>query len=405
MRHALPGAAAAAALLIGASMAGAQRPAAAAPPRAQAPAYFPERFDWQHKKAEDVGMDAARVDDAVKLAIDSESTTPKDLNLSLAESFGRNEPFDTPIGPVKARAAANGLITRHGYIVAEWGEPNSVDMTFSVTKTFLTTVVGIAWQRGLIRDVNDYARDYMPPGVDLFDAPHNRPIKWDHLLRQSSDWQGTLWGKPDWADRPEGKTSAEWPNRQLHEPGTHYKYNDVRINVLALAALQVWRRPLPEVLRQEVMEPIGASSTWRWHGYDNSWVEIDGQKMQSMTGGGHWGGGMFINAYDMARFGYLFLRKGKWKDREIVSEKWMQMARTPGPDNANYGFANWFLNTGKKPLTNAPETAVYFEGNGANIIYIDWDNDIVAVVRWIRSTGALNDFVGKMLASVTRPTL
>jgi CubicO group peptidase (beta-lactamase class C family) len=375
-----------------------QRPA---PPGPQtAPVYFPDRFDWQHRKPDEVGMDAARLDEAVKLAIASETPGTRDLMLSLATTFGRNEPFDTPIGPVKSRAPANGLITRHGYIVAEWGEPTSVDMTFSVTKTFLTTVVGLAWQRGLIHDVNDYARDYMPPNIDLFEAPHNQTIKWDHLLRQTSDWQGTLWGKPDWADRPEGQTPADWPNRQLHEPGTHYKYNDVRINVLALAALQVWRRPLPDVLREEVMEPIGASSTWRWHGYENSWVDIDGQKIQSMTGGGHWGGGMFINAYDMARFGYLFLRNGKWKDKPIVSEKWMAMARTPGPANKTYGFANWFLNTERKPLPNAPESAVYFEGNGANIIYIDWDNDIVAVVRWIRGGGALNDFVGKMLGSL-----
>ena len=42
----------------------------------------------------------------------------------------------------------------------------------------------------------------MPWGVDLFEAPHNQPITWEHLLRQSSDWSGTLWGKPDWGDRP-----------------------------------------------------------------------------------------------------------------------------------------------------------------------------------------------------------
>ena len=207
-----------------------------------------------------------------------------------------------------------------------------------MTKTFLTTVIGLAWQRGLIKDVNDYARDYMPPHVDLFESEHNRKIRWEHLLRQTSDWQGTLWGKPDWADRPEGKTAADWPNRPLREPGTHFKYNDVRVNVMSLAALQVFRRPLPQVLREEVMEPIGASSTWRWYGYENSWVDIDGQKIQSVSGGGHWGGGMFINAYDMARFGYLFLRNGKWKDRQIVSEKWIQMARTPGPANNTYGY-------------------------------------------------------------------
>ena len=102
----------------------------------------------------------------------------------------------------------------------------------------------------------------LPPDVDLFEAPHNQQIKWDHLLRQTSDWQGTLWGKPDWADRPEGEKPADWPHRKLYEPGTHYKYNDVRVNAMALAALEVWRRPLPEVLREEVMEPIGASSTW-----------------------------------------------------------------------------------------------------------------------------------------------
>jgi CubicO group peptidase (beta-lactamase class C family) len=361
--------------------------------------YFPERFGWEHKKPEEVGMDSARVAEAVKVSIDRENPASQDLTLALATSFGRNEPFDTPIGPVKPRGPAGGIITRHGFIVAEWGEPNRVDMTFSVTKTFLTTVIGLAWARGLIHDVNDYARDYMPPGVDLFEAPHNQGIKWDHLLRQTSDWQGTLWGKPDWADRPEGQP-AEWPNRKLWEPGTHYKYNDVRVNVMALAALHVWRRPLPEVLRTEIMEPIGASSTWRWLGYDNAWVEIDGQKMQAVGGGGHWGGGMFIHAYDMARFGYLFLRNGRWKERQLVSEKWMQMARTPGPANANYGYANWFLNTGKKALPSAPESAVYFEGNGANVVYIDWENDVVAVVRWISGSGALNEFVGKILASL-----
>ena len=289
------------------------RPTSPTPPqagRAQS-VYFPERLDWQHKRPEEVGMSAALVAEGVQAAVNGEIRGNRDLALEQATSFGRSEPFDEVIGPMKARGPASGLIVRNGYIVAEWGEPARVDMTHSVTKSFLTTVVGLAWQRGLIRNLNDRARDYMPPGVDLFESEHNQRITWDHLLRQTSDWQGTLWGKPDWADRPESKQPSEWPNRPLREPGTHFKYNDVRVNVLALAALHVIRKPLPQVLREELMEPIGASSTWRWHGYENSWVEIDGQKMQSVSGGGHWGGGMFINAYDMARFGYLFLRSGK----------------------------------------------------------------------------------------------
>jgi len=87
-----------------------------------------------------------------------------------------------------------------------------------------------------------------------------------HLLRQTSDWEGTLWGKPDWADRPPANQPlADYVKRARNEPGTSYKYNDVRVNVLAYAALQVWRRPLPQVLREYVMDPIGASNTWRWY--------------------------------------------------------------------------------------------------------------------------------------------
>ena len=248
-----------------------------------ASAYFPERFDWQHKKPSEVGMQTALVNEAVQLAIAAETQGPKDMELFLHSSFGK-EPNSTIIGPIKDRGGASGLIVKNGYIVAEWGDPARVDITNSVTKTFLTTVVGLAVQRGLIHDVNDYARDYMPPHVDLFESEHNRKIKWDHLLRQTSDWQGTLWGKADWQDRPVGEKPEEWANRKLWEPGTHFKYNDVRVNAMALAALQVWRRSLPDVLREEVMEPIGASSTWRWYGYENSWVEVDGKKVQSVSG-------------------------------------------------------------------------------------------------------------------------
>jgi CubicO group peptidase (beta-lactamase class C family) len=366
----------------------------------QAALYFPARGVWETRTPEQSGMDKARLDEAITYAVANENPSNKDIAIDQATSFGR-EPFDALIGPTAVRGALSGLVIRRGYVVAEWGPTDRVDMTHSVTKTFLSTVVGLAWQRGLIRDVTDRVRDYVrEPG--LFESEHNAPITWEHLLRQTSDWQGTLWGKPDWADRPEGERPADWPNRTLSAPGTRYKYNDVRVNLLSLCALHVWRKPLPQVLREEMMDPIGASSTWRWHGYSNSWIELDGQHMQSVSGGGHWGGGMFIDARDMARFGLLFLRHGRWGDREIVSPKWIAMARTPGPANAEYGYMNWFLNTARKPLPSAPASSVTFRGNGQNIVYVDWDNDLVVVVRWIRSGDALDTFLGKVLASIVR---
>ncbi|UNK50865.1 serine hydrolase [Lysobacter sp. S4-A87] len=361
--------------------------------------YFPPRGDWERMAPAQSGFDPGRLQQAIAFAQAHEAPEPRDQAQSLAQSFGSKEPdFGGQIGPTAVRAGINGLIVHRGRVIAEFGDTHSIDMGHSVTKTFLSTVVGLAWQDGRIGDTSDRVAGYMPRDVDLFAAEHNAPITWEHLLRQTSDWQGTLWGKPDWADRPSGP-KEQWPQRARHTPGSHYMYNDVRVNVLALAALQVWRQPLPQVLRERVMDPIGASSRWRWHGYRNSWIELDGEKMQSVSGGGHWGGGMFIDSWDLARFGYLFLRDGRWQDRQIISPEWIAKARTPGTDKDDYGYCNWFLNTGRKALPSAPASSVTFRGNGQNIVYIDWDNDLLIVVRWIDRGDALDQFIGKVLAA------
>ena len=364
--------------------------------------YFPPRGAWEKKPPAELGFDAAKLREAIDYAVASENPSSKDVAEDLKNTFGKREPNFQILGPTQLRAALNGIVIHRGYVAAEWGDATRTDMAHSVTKTFLTTLVGIAWQRGLIRDLDDLASSYLPSAerAQLFGNEHNATITWDHLLRQTSDWSGTLWGIPDWADRPVGATPADWPNRPMRAPGSYFKYNDVRVNLLALCALHVWRRPLPQVLREEVMDPIDASNTWRWFGYQTSWIELDGQHVQSVSGGGHFGGGMFINAWDMARFGYLFLRHGTWAGRQIVSEQWLNLARTPGLANPDYGFANWYLNTDRKPLPNAPASAVRFVGNGENIIYIDWEHDLVVVVRWIKDDAALNEFLGRVIGAL-----
>ena len=371
---------------------------------ASAQPYYPDAV-WQRKNPAEGGVDAQRLKEAVDFAVGAESKNPRDLTLNHYQTFGR-EPHGNPIGPIKDRGEPTGVIVRRGYVVAEWGEPRRVDMTHSVTKSFLSSVAGVAYDRGLIRSIDDLVRDYVPPIQEqgkrelryLFDTPHNRQITWNHLLRQTSDWEGTLWGKPDWADRPSDKPQ-EWLSRPRNAPGTAYKYNDVRVNVFALALLNVWRRPLPAVLKEAIMDPIGASTTWRWYGYENSWVVLDGELVQSVSGGGHWGGGMFIDAYDMARFGVLTLRRGKWKDRQLISEQWVQWALTPTPVQPSYGFMNWYNNRDRKLLPSAPASAFAHLGNGTNMIYVDPEHDLVAVVRWIER-GALDEFVKRLLAAM-----
>lgn len=378
--------------------------------------YYPSATQWEHKSPTFFGIDTNKVKEAVDFAKVHETTQPKNLWLSQAMQFGK-EPFSDPIGPMADRGPVAGIIIYKGYIIAEWGNPSAVEMTHSVTKSFVSSVVGLAYEKGLISSLDDKVYTYLPP-VELaatqdlpnenpiaktsfiypFETEHNRKITWDHLLRQTSDWEGVLWGKPDWADRPSDKI-AEWTTRKRFEPGTVYKYNDTRVNALTLAATLVWRKPLPEVLRENIMNPIGASNTWAWTGYKNAWIVIDGKLIQSVSGGGHFGGGMFINAYDMGRLGLLTLRKGNWNGKQILSEDWIRKATTPTVANTGYGFMNYFLNTDRKLYPSAPATAYAHIGNGTNAIYVDQENDLVAVVRWIEDK-SMDGFLQRLLAAL-----
>jgi CubicO group peptidase (beta-lactamase class C family) len=381
--------------------------AAAAPVRSSAPPYWPSR-DWERRPPAQAGFDAARLDEAIAFAKQNETAEPRDLERAhYTTAFGR-EPFNNATGPFKTRGDVTGIVVRHGYLVAEWGEPDRVDMTFSATKSFLSSVVGLAFDHKLIPSLDQPVHEAMGPTVDrqgkvldLFQSPHARTITWDHLLRQTSDWSGTLWGKPDWADRPAENLEKDIA-RERHAPGSVYEYNDSRVNLLALCALEVWRRPLPQVLNESVMEPIEASRTWRWYGYEDSWVLVDGQWVQSVSGGGHWGGGMFISARDQARFGLLTLRRGRWKERQVLSEDWISRALTPTPAQPTYGFMNYFLNTDRKLWPAAPAEAFAHIGAGANVIYVDRVNDLVVVVRWI-DPKALAELVKRVLAAIEAP--
>lgn len=367
--------------------------------------YFPPPGGWQEKPPATMGLDPVKLDSAIAFAIQNETKAPRDMELAQAISFGK-EPFSAGVGPFAERGAPTGIIVYKGYIVGKWGDPARVDMTHSVTKSFLNAVIGVAVDKGLIRSVYDTVAAYVPP-VEIygtgeviypFATVHNRSLTWEVMLRQTSDWEGTLWGKPDWADRPEGNYQ-EWKTRPRHTPGSVWKYNDVRVNALALAVTSVWRQPLPQVLKAQIMDPIGASNTWRWYGYRNAWIVLDGAPVQSVSGGGHWGGGMFINAYDMARFGLLTLHRGNWNGQQLLSEQWVKQALTPTSANTGYGYMNWFLNTDKKLLPDAPEKAFVHVGNGSNLIYVDPEHDLVVVMRWI-AYKAMDEMVKRVLSAL-----
>ena len=340
--------------------------------------YFPAAGNWEEKPASAYKLDFS---EAVEFALDNEYSESRDLRQAILKGF-QQEPYHEILGPTKRRGGPAGMILKNGYLIAKWGDTKRVDMTFSVTKSFLSTTALIAKDKELISDFDDPVVNYV--WDDTFEGEHNSKITWKHLLQQNSDWSGQLWGGFDWADRPpQDKTIDEWRSRELNEPGTHFKYNDVRVNVLAYSLLNVFRQPLPKVLKENIMDPIEASSTWRWFGYDNSWTTIDGLKMQSVSGGGHSGGGMFINTEDMARFGLLFMNNGKWEDRQLISENLIKEAIEPSSPNPNYSYMWWLNEEGDRNMKNIDKNIFYAAGFGGNFIVIDQKNDLVIVTRWL----------------------
>ena len=332
-----------------------------------------------------------------------EADADRDLGRGLNSILGHQEPPESAglLGPTKSRGDVNGVVSRYDKIICQWGDTERVDMTFSVTKSYLSVLVGIALEERLIRDIDDPVRIYT---LDTgFDSKQNQNITWRHLLQQASEWEGTLWSKPDLIDRNRiigigVDNSKKGSFRALQKPGQFYEYNDVRVNRLALSLMQVFRRPLPEVLKKSIMDPIGSSETWEWHGYENSWVEIDGQKLQSVSGGGHWGGGLWISSLDHARFGNLILNQGRWNDIQIVNANWIKEMCQPSPCNPNYGLL-WWLNTKQKLYPSAPETSIFAIGAGENIIWIDRDLHLVAVFRWIEKKST-DELIARIMTSI-----
>ncbi|TGE20040.1 serine hydrolase domain-containing protein [Hymenobacter elongatus] len=360
-------------------------------PAATATAYYPgPGTDWQRRSPEQAGLDATRLQEAVTFAQQQE-TTQMTPNFSTQEEI-----FGKLLGPMPtSRAATNGLILRHGYIVAEWGDTQRPDPTYSVAKSVLSTLLGVTIERGLIKNMQDPVARYIHDGG--YDSEQNRTVTWEHHARQTSEWEGELWGKNADFVGKQAFGNGERKPRALQQPGSFYEYNDVRVNRFSLSLLQLWRKPLPEVFRDEIMNPIGASDSWKWVPYTNSTALIDGKPMASVSGGTRWGGGLWINARDEARFGYLFLRQGRWQNRQLVPKTWVQQATTPGPVGPDYGYL-WWLNTQRKAWPDAPASSYAALGAGSNTIWVDPEHDLVIVWRW--HNGNPNELIKRVLAAV-----
>ena len=347
-------------------------------------------------------MHPDRLSEAIRFAEDHETAWSRETGGRWGIHQQDPPPWNRLLGPVHDRGPVSGVILRHGREVAAWGEPDRADLTFSVAKTYLALLAGVAHDRGLLPDVHEPVGRRVP-GIG-FDEGRNARITWEHLLQQTSEWEGTCLGVPDLAERyrtvqfqtvtqPGRKGDA----RPLQEPGSFWEYNDVRVNQLSLALLHLFRRPLPEVFREAILQPVGAGEGWRWEPYDHAWVEVGGQSMPSVPGGSHWGGGVSIGSRDQARIGQLLLDEGLASNRRVLSAGWLARMRTPCAIAPFYGYLLW-LNRGRRVFPSVPGSGLFAFGAGSSFTWVEPERRLVVVVRWIDADHA-DGFFRRVLAA------
>ena len=333
--------------------------------------------------------DMAQLQDAIAYSTAHEIPWPRDPGPTAAGWGVHHDdppPFNRLRGPAHPRGGVSGVICLGGREVAAWGEPDRADQTFSVAKTYLAMLAGVAHQKGLLSPDERVGKTL--PGIG-FDSAHNHAITWRHLLTQTSEWQGECFGLPDQVEHhrrvahdPKPPVGRKGDRRELQAPGTYWEYNDVRINQLSLALLHLFRRPLPEVFLDTLLSPIGGGEGFAWEGYDDAWVSLDGRRIQSVPGGTHWGGGVRISARDQARIGQLLLVGGTHDGKQLIPRDWVASMHSPCPIAPFYGWLTW-LNRDGRLFPDASRASWFMVGAGGHLTWIDPDHDAVVVVRWL----------------------
>ena len=350
--------------------------------------------------------------DAIEWAEAHEVPWPRDPHADPARWGVHHDdppPWNRLRGPVHARGPVSGVVLQHAREVAAWGEPDRADLTFSVAKTYLALLAGVAHGRGLLPDVDEPVITRVR-GIG-FESPHNRSITWAQLLEQTSEWEGTCLGVPDTVDRyrhvshdPRPAAGRKGDARPLQTPGTYWEYNDVRINQLSLALLHLFGAPLPDVLGDTLMRPIGASDNWRWVGYDDAWVDLPQpggagtQRVQSVPGGTHWGGGVSISARDQARIGQLLLHGGRCAGAQLIPAAWVERMRQPCAIAPFYGWLTW-LNRDGRTFPGASADSSFMVGAGGHYVWVEPRHHAVVVVRWLDPEHA-PAFIGQVAAAL-----
>jgi CubicO group peptidase (beta-lactamase class C family) len=243
------------------------------------------------------------------------------------------------------------MLVRHGQVVAEgwWSpfDPETPHIFYSLSKSFTSTAVGLAIAEGKL-SLDDEVLKFFPEEAPADPSPNLRSMRVRDLLRMSTGHQS----EPSlWRDDPRTRGDT-WTKKFLahpvpFKPGTHFVYNSPATYMQSAIVQKVTGMTVLDYLRPRLFEPIG---------YDNPiWISSP----EGVTVGAY---GLSGRTEDIARFGQVYLQKGKWQDRQLIPAAWVAEATSMQTSNGSSPKSDWDQGYGYQFWRSRHQS---FRGDGA----------------------------------------
>ena len=216
------------------------------------------------------------------------------------------------------------MLVRHGHVVAEgWWTPYSAESRhslFSLSKSFTSTAVGLAAAEGKL-SVDDPVLKFFPDDAPAEPSSNLKAMRLSDLLRMSTGHQ----------TEPARRPTEPWARTFLAQavpfkPGTHFLYNTSATYMASAAVQKDTGQTVLDFLKPRLFDPLGIENpTWE-------------ASPQGISAGGY---GLSIRTEDIAKFGQLYLQKGKWQGKQLVPEAWVETATARQTSNGSNPNSDW----------------------------------------------------------------
>jgi len=218
------------------------------------------------------------------------------------------------------------MLRRHGKIVTEgwWApfNPDSPHMLYSLSKSFTSTAIGIAQDEGLL-SIDDQVISFFPYESPDDPSDNLKAMRIRDLLKMNSGHQmGTSGGMREGKTWVEGFLTLE----VQHKPGTHFVYNSGATYMLSAIIQKVTDMTLLDYLKPRLFEPLAIENpTWE---SDPDGINVGGS-------------GLSVKTEDISSLGQLYLQKGNWNGKQLVSEDWVEEATSFQTSNGSNPDSDW----------------------------------------------------------------